>query len=189
MAPPLLCCVQCHWHVFTALQPSNRCIENTALLDCCIFIHWQRHMLTVPLPSNGCIYSFHYSGFQLSCHNTFAQYFIMTFWLISFHILLKSESGSYTTEMNSNVMVLKYWQNLYLPSFWVTSSSFLVWAWYWTIPFLWTKDYTLQNQLKLTAHKFSWFLYHIQDITFLAKLDMLIINKSVTNLVHAQIFL
>jgi hypothetical protein len=57
--------------VVLAIQPchgQHRKQHFQEHLCSCMFIRWCGNMIIMPLPSNGRIYSFHYSSFQPSCH-------------------------------------------------------------------------------------------------------------------------
>lgn len=56
-------------HVCPHYTAPTHAAQKTILPSCCVFTHCCRNSLTVPLPSNGHLYSFHYSGFQLCGHN------------------------------------------------------------------------------------------------------------------------
>lgn len=49
--------------------PWHGCRKRPCLLSLCICC--RENVFTVPLPSNDCLYLFHYSGFQLSRHTIF----------------------------------------------------------------------------------------------------------------------
>jgi hypothetical protein len=56
-------------HVCPHYTAPTQAAQKTILPRCCVFTHRCRNSFTVPLPSNGHLYSFHYSGFQLCGHN------------------------------------------------------------------------------------------------------------------------
>jgi hypothetical protein len=62
------------WLSYIASARPKRKYRFQQFLQCCMCIYFHGNVFIVPLPNNGRLFVFHYSGFQPSCHNSSTPY-------------------------------------------------------------------------------------------------------------------